>query len=599
MSCKKSTNDNIMVVEPTPQRGQEAISAAVKLLGDFPELGLLSSELRPIQPLEMKPQTDELAEQARLMEEARISEMLFKRVVPALLEDVRYVSQAIGEAIQGWGVGRYVIDAGTGAGKTTAIMDLLKKNIASCPRFEVEGRKRILYLCNRKALWEQIVQAILADGVERDFRDTDLIRLAMIECLSFEFVEVQTYQKLQKDYQENPEKTLEHIKNSYTYIVCDEAHFFVNDAKFNHKTNLAYQCIEQLVPCKTVIYMSATMDLLIQKWKEEGTLPPENYYRIPRRKSCVSEIRFYYRDAERKALLDSIPPDEKVIVFVSSRATLEKMKLIYGDAASYYCSDHNKSGAMDTLYDCVRHGKLLKRILFTTTVFYNGVDIKDETVKHIFIEQWLPMEVIQEIGRKRPVSEQDTFKLYLRGKGKRELETRLKEATYNLEPALCYRAGGETWEKFLAAPDVNERIGEESTLYYDHRTKEYHINEMKKMFFQYQKSVALKMLQDGYHDAILSMIRDDLGGPVPEYKSDNVSAYIAERLNEPMLKDELKAALIRVLNIVPAKGRSGQETIGKLLLNRELQKYGVEIITTRETAGKWRFKTVWMLVELK
>ena len=599
MSCKKSTNDNIMVVEPTPQRGQEAISAAVKLLGDFPELGLLSSELRPIQPLEMKPQTDELAEQARLMEEARISEMLFKRVVPALLEDVRYVSQAIGEAIQGWGVGRYVIDAGTGAGKTTAIMDLLKKNIASCPRFEVEGRKRILYLCNRKALWEQIVQAILADGVERDFRDTDLIRLAMIECLSFEFVEVQTYQKLQKDYQENPEKTLEHIKNSYTYIVCDEAHFFVNDAKFNHKTNLAYQCIEQLVPCKTVIYMSATMDLLIQKWKEEGTLPPENYYRIPRRKSCVSEIRFYYRDAERKALLDSIPPDEKVIVFVSSRATLEKMKLIYGDAASYYCSDHNKSGAMDTLYDCVRHGKLLKRILFTTTVFYNGVDIKDETVKHIFIEQWLPMEVIQEIGRKRPVSEQDTFKLYLRGKGKRELETRLKEATYNLEPALCYRAGGETWEKFLAAPDVNERIGEESTLYYDHRTKEYHINEMKKMFFQYQKSVALKMLQDGYHDAILSMIRDDLGGPVPEYKSDNVSAYIAERLNEPMLKDELKAALIRVLNIVPAKGRSGQETIGKLLLNRERQKYGVEIITTRETAGKWRFKTVWMLVELK
>lgn len=81
--------------------------------------------------------------------------------------------------------------------------------------------------------------------------------------------------------------------------------------------------------------------------------------------------------------------------------------------------------------------------------------------------------------------------------------------------------------------------------------------------------------------------------------TDNVSAYIAEHLNEPMLKDELKAALIRVLNIVPAKGRSSQETIGKLLLNRELQKYRVEIITTRETAGKWRFKTVWMLVELK
>ena len=221
---------------------------------------------------------------------------------------------------------------------------------------------------------------------------------------------------------------MEHIKRCYTYIVCDEAHYFVNDAKFNHKTNVAYQCIEQLVSCKTVIYMSATMDFLIQKRKEEGTLSSENYYRIPRRKSCISEIRLYYRDAERKALLDSIPPGEKAVVFVTSYATLERMRLIYGDTAAYYCSGNNKHGSMDALYDCVRDGKLLKRILFTTTVLYNGVDIKDEKVKHIFIEQWLPMEVIQEIGRKRPLNENDTCKLYLRGKGMRELETRLKEA---------------------------------------------------------------------------------------------------------------------------------------------------------------------------
>lgn len=38
------------------------------------------------------------------------------------------------------------------------------------------------------------------------------------------------------------------------------------------------------------------------------------------------------------------------------------------------------------------------------------------------------------------------------------------------------------------------------------------------------------MIQKGYHDAILSMIRDDLGGSIPEYKSDNASAYIAEHL---------------------------------------------------------------------
>ena len=570
---------------------------ATELLGNLSGLGIEQNEATHYQCPAVKQQTDTLAEQLRQMEDAQISKMILEQKAPVLPEDIYYVSQAIGEAISGWGVGRYVIDAGTGAGKTTAIIDLLKRNVTSCPRFEVEGRKRILYLCNRKALWEQIVQAVLGDGVKRDFRDLDLINWAMSECLRFEFIDVQTYQKLQKDYQEDPERTLEHIKRCYTYIVCDEAHYFVNDAKFNHKTNVAYQCIEQLVSCKTVIYMSATMDFLIQKWKEEGTLSPENYYRIPRRKSCISEIRFYYRDAERKALLDSIPSGEKAVVFVTSYATLERMRLIYGDTAAYYCSGNNKHGSMDALYDCVRDGKLLKRILFTTTVLYNGVDIKDEKVKHIFIEQWLPMEVIQEIGRKRPLNENDTCKLYLRGKGMRELETRLKEANQNLEPALCYRTGGEAWEKFLEQPDVNNRIGEESVLDYDHRTGEYHINEMKEMLFRYQKSVALEMLQKGYHDAILSMVRGDLGGPVPEYKSEDASAYIAEHLNEPMLKEDLKVALLRVLCIVPAKGRSSKETIGKLLLNRELQKYGVTIESTRATSGKWRFKTVWTLVE--
>lgn len=146
---------------------------------------------------------------------------------------------------------------------------------------------------------------------------------------------------------------------------------------------------------------------------------------------------------------------------------------------------------------------------------------------------------------------------------------------------------------------MNNRIGEESVLDYDHRTGEYHINEMKEMLFLYQKSVALEMLQKGYHDAILSMVRGDLGGSVPEYKSEDASAYIAEHLNEPMLKEDLKVALLRVLCIVPAKGRSNKETIGKLLLNRELQKYGVTIESTRATSGKWRFKTVWTLVELE
>lgn len=115
-----------------------------------------------------------------------------------------------------------MIDAGTGAGKTTAIIDLLKKNVTSCPRFEVEGRKRILYRCNRKALWEQIVQAVLGDGVKRDFRDLDLTNWAMSEChdgLLDSEVE-RGGNAFSRELLPNPKKKIVYLRNSILLSGC-------------------------------------------------------------------------------------------------------------------------------------------------------------------------------------------------------------------------------------------------------------------------------------------------------------------------------------------------------------------------------------------
>ena len=95
---------------------------AVELLKDlFSEQELEIMYRRPSEhPPEMKQQNDELAQWVNGMEEARIAEELFQRRTPLVPEDAFYVSQALGNAILGWGTGRYVIDAGTGAGKTAA-----------------------------------------------------------------------------------------------------------------------------------------------------------------------------------------------------------------------------------------------------------------------------------------------------------------------------------------------------------------------------------------------------------------------------------------------------------------------------------------------
>ena len=52
------------------------------------------------------------------------------------------------------------------------------------------------------------------------------------------------------------------------------------------------------------------------------------------------------------------------------------------------------------------------RILFTTKVLDNGVNLKDRAIKHIIIEQADMVEFIQCLGRKRIIDKDDTISLY-------------------------------------------------------------------------------------------------------------------------------------------------------------------------------------------
>ncbi len=50
-----------------------------------------------------------------------------------------------------------------------------------------------------------------------------------------------------------------------------------------------------------------------------------------------------------------------------------------------------------------------------TTVFYNGVNIKDPELTCIISKLWDPIVNAQILGRKRPVSKQDTCAVYFKG----------------------------------------------------------------------------------------------------------------------------------------------------------------------------------------
>lgn len=500
----------------------------------------------------------------------------------AMPAGMTYASDKIGEDYKGWENGRVAFDAGTGSGKTSFIINQLLPWALEWSKKEKRPVK-ILVLCNRDSLKSQSIRKIIEKGVGIDLTQYDrLDDLDEVElnASNSRFIRVWTYQKIEYWQQRKPEWVKKWL-DSYTYIVCDEAHYFFTDADFNPTTELSFQCIERLVPEKVVIYMSATGQLLFDRWKKDGSLLPERYYHIRKNYDHVSRVYFFYRDAERQDILDHLPEGEKAVVFVTKRETLVEMKKKYGDSASYYCSKNHKDGPMDKLEDCINpDGTLCKRILFTTTALYNGVDIKDRALKHLIIEQWDPLEVIQEIGRKRPLDATDTCKLYLREKGRAELLPLFKKVSEKWEPAVFYRDGGEVWKHYCSLYDIDDRLGKNSVVRFSHKEQAYHVNEMKWLLYDYQREVLWPMYAytHGYKKVMLHVIDENLHRRTEQYLMTDLADYITEHMGKPMTKKEIRQNVAMRAQLEAKPGRAKSEGATMAAVEEELEQYDVQIV---------------------
>lgn len=492
----------------------------------------------------------------------------------------RYLSDYIKDAYKGWENGRVVFDAGTGTGKTSFIINQLLP--WALERSKKEGRLiKILLLCNRVSLKSQSIRKIIECGVGIDltqYDSPDALDEMELNASNSRFIRVWTYQKIEYWQQRKPEWVKKWL-DSYTYIVCDEAHYFFSDSDFNNTTELSFQCIERLVPKKVVIYMSATGRLLFDRWNEDGSILPERYYYIPKNYDHISKVYFFYRDAERQDILDHLPADEKAVVFVTKRDTLVEMKKKYGDSASYYCSKNHKDGPIDAPEDCINpDGTLRKQILFTTTALYNGVDIKDRALKHMIIEQWDPLEVIQEIGRKRPLDAIDTCKLYLRGKGRKKLLSLFLSVSEKWETGFFYQKGSASWEHCRNRYDADDRIGKASIVKFDHKEQAYHLNQMKWTLYDYQRNLLWAMYACGYQRVLIEHIDSCLYRRAQTYLMADLAGYITEHTGQPITKKEIRQNVTMRAQLGAKPGRAKSEGATMTAVKEELERYSVQIV---------------------
>ena len=298
---------------------------------------------------------------------------------------------------------RIFIESPTGTGKSSFVLDKLFP-------FAAENNYNVLYLANRSALNQQIKNA-LARKLEvkgKIKKDEATFYLPGSFC----YLTVINYQAISL----NP-MALKMFLSDYTYIVFDEAHFFVEDSLFNAKTGLLLKLVLNKSPDAVWIFLSATLDgsedlLLTAADKiQPNNLIDANLNKVVFRDHCIVYKNNYqsavYTPSFFRGIDDLMPvinrtAGEKWLIFISSiqrgKALQQRIKKETGRKAVFLSSENKADKRWKTLSTEERYDE---DVLITTKVLDNGVNISDKGVRHIVIPFCDQTEFMQMLGRRR------------------------------------------------------------------------------------------------------------------------------------------------------------------------------------------------------
>ena len=345
----------------------------------------------------------------------------------------KWVSDLIGTDYKRWKDEFIVLDCGTGCGKSYFCLQVLGK-------YAQKNNKQILYLCNRRKLRNQIYE----EAKQQKLLGT---------------IYITSYQALQRKIQQEIDVPY------YDYIVADECHYFTTDASFNDYTDISYNYITRQKQ-SVVLFTSATAKSFFNNLLEERKVKKKNYYILDKDYSYVEKVYYYHKD-ELVSIIDDIlenETDSKIIVFCNVGDRIIEMSRIYKDTAHYYCSQSSSDKQLRYICgwidengkekenNCIKRYKndlitFEKRLLFTTSVLDNGIDLKDKRIKHIFTEIIDVDMMIQSLGRKRSLANDDICNFYIREYQSSGIQGFINQVNRHLKPVQQYK---EDYKSFYA-----------------------------------------------------------------------------------------------------------------------------------------------------
>ena len=303
----------------------------------------------------------------------------------------------------------YLIGSEMGSGKNYWVREVLLP-------YALDNNMRTLVLSHRKNNLEQ---------QKNELEDYKQQCIAQFKGGMFDTI---TYQAFQNMIIRNDSKI-----NSYDFIICDEAHYFVSDSSFNTKTELAFNFLNENEKA-IKIFMTATSDGLIYlPWKSElKSLNEANYYN-----HNVNNIYRYEQDETiASKVKDEVDQKHKVLIYHNSLETMGDFKI--GDSRVLHSGNRESSDEYNQLimkksFDC--------DVLNSTKLITEGTEIKDDNVKTIVLHGISDIDTfVQATARVR----NQKINVYYKRISLRSIQAKLRYLNKQLEYYDTYMELGET-----------------------------------------------------------------------------------------------------------------------------------------------------------
>lgn len=356
----------------------------------------------------------------------------------------RWVSNLIGDTYKEWNIHQnrftkqittssILIESETGTGKTSFILNEL------LPYAEEEG-EHILYLCNRTALLLQIKNELenklnlisysykvptnkqiakpiykFKGNKKQSKLTTDDPSIGMISFFrnygSDDIISICNYQSVSNYLQ------LYGAPEYSKYIIFDEAHFFTEDSTYNPYTWKTFNFLLDRCFKSICIFMSATLDIFKKIYCDDTNA--FLYYKTigsTQRVSVRENITEYantYRNQYNKVYayknndeliykIKNSAKGEKWFIRVHSmdagRKLAQRIRIEAKRTVRFLSSDSKETKTWEKL---TKEQIFTSDVLIATKVIDNGINIKDDSLKHIVLPLCTRVDFLQTLGRRR------------------------------------------------------------------------------------------------------------------------------------------------------------------------------------------------------